>query len=194
MAVTKKFGANRILEAYEAGLRDFGENYVQEFAGKCSDLSGVSEARFHLIGHLQSNKARQAAELFQVIETVDSVKLLKRLDGVAGELGKPVDVLFEIKLSEEESKSGAAEEDLPALVDAAKETKHLNVKGLMTVPPWSDNPEDSRPYFRKLADLAQKYGFSTISMGMSGDFEVAIEEGSTTIRVGTALFGARPKA
>lgn len=194
MAVTKKFSAGRIQQAYAAGLRDFGENYVQEFAGKRTEVADLPEARFHLIGHLQSNKAKQAVELFQVIETVDSANLLRRLNMMAGELRTAIDVLFEIKLSDEASKSGAPAEDLPALVKAAEGSSHLTISGLMTVPPWSENPEDSRPYFRKLATLAREYGFSTISMGMSGDFEVAIEEGSTTIRVGTALFGARPKA
>jgi hypothetical protein len=194
VAVTKKFSAQRIREAYDAGSREFGENYVQEFAGKRTEVGEVPGARFHLIGHLQSNKAKQAAELFQVIETVDSVKLLRRLNAIAGELRTPIEVLFEIKLSEEENKTGAPVEEVPALVKAAEESMHLTISGLMTIPPWSENPEDSRPYFRKLTMLARQYGFSTISMGMSGDFEVAIEEGSTTIRVGTALFGARPKA
>jgi PLP dependent protein len=193
VAVSKKFSAQRIREAYSAGLRDFGENYVQEFAGKRSELADLTEARFHLIGHLQSNKARQASELFQVIETVDSPKLLRRLNAVAGESGASVEVLFEIKLSAEDSKTGASPDDLPDLVKAAEDCPNIAVQGLMTVPPWSINPEDSRSYFRKLADLARRYEFSTLSMGMSGDFEVAIEEGATTIRVGTALFGARPK-
>jgi pyridoxal phosphate enzyme (YggS family) len=193
VAVTKKFSSGRIREAYEAGLRDFGENYVQEFAGKRAELADLADARFHLIGHLQSNKARQASEVFQVIETVDSASLLRRLNTIAGERRQMIDVMFEIKLSTEESKSGAAPEELPELVKASEGCAHLSVSGLMTVPPWSENPEDSRPYFNTLAALARQYGFSTLSMGMSGDFEVALEEGATTIRVGTALFGARPK-
>lgn len=193
MAVTKKFSTDTIAEAYAAGLRDFGENYVQEFAAKRSQLANAADARFHLIGHLQANKARQAGEIFQIIETVDSAKLLRRLNSVAGELRNPLEVLFEIKLSDEESKTGASPDDLPEMMEAADSCTHLTIAGLMTVPPWSENPEDSRPYFRKLAGLARQNGFSTISMGMSGDFEVAIEEGATTIRVGTALFGPRPK-
>lgn len=193
VAVTKKFPAHRVREAYEAGLREFGENYVQEFAGKRAELGDFPGARFHLIGHLQSNKAKQAAELFQVIETVDSSKLLRRLNSIAGEVRTAVEVLFELKLSDEENKTGAPPDELPALVEAAEDCPHLMISGLMVVPPWSENPEDSRPYFRTLSALARQYGFSTISMGMSGDFEVAIEEGSTTIRVGTALFGPRPK-
>ena len=193
VAVTKRFSAQRMREAYAAGLRDFGENYIQEFAGKRAELEDFADSRFHLIGHLQSNKAKQAAELFQVIETVDSSKLLRRLNSIAGELRSAVEVLFEIKLSNEENKTGASPEELAEMVEAAEDCPHLMISGLMTVPPWSENPEDSRPYFRNLAALSKQYGFSTISMGMSGDFEVAIEEGSTAIRVGTALFGPRPK-
>lgn len=193
LAVTKKFSPARIREAYQAGVRDFGENYVQEFAGKRSELGAVPDARFHLIGHLQSNKARQAAELFQIVQTVDSPKLLRRLNAIAGELRIPLEILFEIKLSGEESKTGADPKQLPELLESADDCPHLVINGLMTVPPWSANPEDSRPYFRSLAALARQNGFSTISMGMSGDLEVAIEEGATIIRVGTALFGPRPK-
>ncbi len=193
VAVSKKFSAERILEAYEAGLQDFGENYVQEFAEKRGALSGLSGARFHLIGHLQSNKARLGCELFDVIETVDSAKLLRRLDVAAKERGRTMEVLFEIKLSAEQAKAGARPEDLPGLLDAAGDCKHLKVSGLMTMPPWSDDPEQSRPYFQQLAQLARQQGLPKVSMGMSGDFEVAIQEGATLIRVGTALFGRRPK-
>lgn len=188
MAVTKKFSAETIQQGYDAGLREFGENYVQEFAGKYPHVKDLPEARFHLIGHLQSNKARVATEMFQVVESVDSAKLLSRLDGSGS-----VEALLEIKLSDEASKTGADEQDVPALVAAARQCARVKVTGLMTVPPWSEEPEVSRPYFRKLAELARQHGFSKLSMGMSGDFEVAIEEGATIIRVGTALFGARPK-
>ncbi len=193
VAVTKKFSAQTIREAYGAGLRDFGENYVQEFSEKSANLDGLEDARFHLIGHLQSNKARLASELFQVIQTVDSAKLLKRLDGIAGERGAALEAMFEIKLSDEENKTGAAVAALPELAAAARDCKHVRVTGLMTVPPWSEDPEKSRPYFRRLAQLAKDYGWQKLSMGMSGDFEAAIEEGATVIRVGTALFGQRPK-
>ena len=193
VAVSKKFSAQRIREAYQAGVRLFGENYVQEFAAKRPALGHLDGARFHLIGHLQSNKARPACELFDVIETVDSPKLLKRLDAISGERRSTLEVLFEIKLSDEPDKSGAAPDTLPDLAAAAQDCRHLHVSGLMTVPPWSDDPEHSRPYFRRLAELARPYGWQTLSMGMSGDFEVAIEEGATVIRVGTALFGQRPK-
>ena len=193
IAVSKKFPAARIREAYEAGLREFGENYVQEFADKRSDLGALTDARFHLIGHLQSNKARIACELFDVIQTVDSTKLLTRLDAAARERNRTLEVLIEVKLSEEQAKTGARSEDLPQLLDAATNCAHLNVSGLMTMPPWSDDPEQSRPYFQQLADLARQHGLRELSMGMSGDLEVAIEEGATVIRVGTALFGRRPK-
>lgn len=190
VAVTKKFSATRIREAYAAGMRHFGENYVQEFAGKRSELEGLDAARFHLIGHLQTNKARLASEIFHTIQTVDSSKLLQRLDGVAD---RDLEVMFEIKLSEEQSKTGADPSMLPELMETAAQCKRVRVSGLMTVPPWSEDPEQSRPYFRRLAELGKQYGLPQLSMGMSGDFEVAIQEGATVIRVGTALFGPRPK-
>jgi len=194
IAVTKKFSADVIREAYALGLRHFGENYVQEFEAKHPALASLTargaDAVFHLIGHLQSNKTRIAAELFQVIETVDSEKLARRLD----QIGTPLEVMIEVKLSEEESKAGAAPEALPALIDAIRRCSNLNLTGLMTMPPWSDDPEQSRPYFRKLATLAGRHGLPKLSMGMSHDFEAAIEEGATHIRIGTALFGSRPKA
>ena len=193
MAVSKKFSSSRLVEAYGAGIRNFGENYVQEFADKKPLLNDMPEARFHLIGHLQSNKTRLAAELFGVIQTVDSPKLLGRLNASAREIDKHMDITFEIKLGEEESKTGALPDQIGALLDEAARCSHLRVTGLMTIPPWSENPEDSRPYFQQLAALARQYRFRDLSMGMSADFEVAIEEGANIIRVGTALFGARPK-
>ena len=193
VAVSKKFSAAAIREAYSAGLRQFGENYVQEFADKKPELAGLADAQFHLIGHLQSNKARLAASLFQIVETVDSVRLLQRLDSAAQEKNTTIEVLFEIKLSEEQSKTGAPPEEIPALIDAAANCSNVAATGLMTMPPWSENPETSRPYFRQLTDLARRHKLPKLSMGMSNDFEVAIEEGTTIIRVGTALFGRRPK-
>lgn len=187
VAITKTFPAGVIREAYECGLRDFGENYVQEFEAKAAELAGLNEARFHFVGHLQSNKARRAAELFQVIQTVDSVRLARRLQ----ETGKPLEVMLEVKLSPEESKSGAAPEELPALIEAVRAMPNLRLTGLMTMPPWSDDPEESRPYFQRLRSLAEAHGLRGLSMGMSHDFEVAIEEGATHIRVGSALFGPR---
>lgn len=187
IAVSKVFPAQALEEAYEAGLREFGENYVQEFEAKSAQLGPLPGARFHLIGHLQSNKSRRAVELFDVIQTVDSEKLARRLN----EPGKPLEVMIELKLSPEEAKAGAAPESLPGLIRAIREQGSLRLKGLMTMPPWSDDPEQSRPYFRRLRQLAMDEGLPCLSMGMSHDLEVAIEEGATHIRVGTALFGKR---
>jgi len=189
IAVTKKFPAEVIREAYELGLRVFGENYVQEFEGKHPALAGLPGAEFHLIGHLQSNKARAAADLFHTIQTVDSEKLARRLDA----MGKPLEVMIEVKLSEEASKFGAAAEEVPKVIDAICACANLQLTGLMTMPPWSDDPEVTRPYFRRLAEVARQHGVAKLSMGMSHDLEAAIEEGATCIRVGTALFGPRPK-
>ena len=193
VAVSKKFSAESIRKAYRAGLRDFGENYVQEFADKQPFLQDLPDARFHLIGHLQSNKSRLACNLFQVVQTVDSPKLLQRLNSAAQEKETSVDIMFEIKLGNEESKSGASPGDIPQLLTEAAHCPYLNLWGLMTIPPWSENPETSRPYFQQLRQLARQYHLANLSMGMSADFEIAIEEGSTMIRVGTALFGPRPK-
>jgi pyridoxal phosphate enzyme (YggS family) len=194
LAVSKKFPAERLAIAYQAGLREFGENYVQEFAGKHPALAGLTDARYHLIGHLQSNKSRLACELFQVIQTIDSPKLLQRLDSSAAERGETIEVMIEVKLSVEESKSGVDPAYIPALLEAAAACPHVTLTGLMTMPPWSDDPEHARPYFRQLASLARQYHLPQLSMGMSGDLETAIEEGSTMVRVGTALFGKRPKS
>lgn len=187
VAVTKKFSADVIREAYALGLRVFGENYVQEFEAKQAAVADLGDAEFHLIGHLQSNKTRVALDLFQVIETVDSEKLARRLDQ------KPVEVMIEVKLSHEESKSGAEPESLACLIDAIRGCAQLRLTGLMTMPPWSDDAEATRPYFRRLAGLAREHGLRKLSMGMSHDLEAAIEEGATHVRVGTALFGPRRK-
>ncbi len=196
IAVTKKFAPNVIREAFLLGVRDFGENYVQEFQSKDDHVADLLEARFHLIGHLQANKSRPAAELFDVIQTVDTPKLAQRLNGLLvkgdGEI-RLKEVMLEVKLSGEESKEGVAPADLPALIDAVRACSHIQLTGLMTMPPFSNKPEDSRPYFQQLAELARANGIAGLSMGMSHDLEVAIEEGATHIRVGTALFGARPK-
>jgi PLP dependent protein len=189
IAVTKVFPQDVIREAYDAGLREFGENYVQEFESKWPAVNDLAGAHFHLIGHLQSNKAARAAELFHVIQTVDSAKLAGRLD----DAGRPLDIMLEVKLSAEQAKSGADPVELPGLIDAVHATKNLRLLGLMTMPPWSDDIEASRPYFRRLRELASQLALPHLSMGMSHDFEVAIEEGATFIRVGTALFGKRKK-
>lgn len=190
LAVTKVFPAAAIEAAYALGMREFGENYVQEFEGKQAQVRPLEGARFHLIGHLQSNKARRAAEIFDCIQTVDSAKLARRL----ADAGRKLDVYLEVKLSEEETKAGAAAEQIPTVIEAVRACPNLTLRGLMTMPPWSDDAEASRPYFRRLAALAAELGLPGLSMGMSHDFEVAVEEGSTLIRVGTALFGRRVRA
>ena len=199
VAVTKKFPAATIREAYALGLRDFGENYVQEFEAKRGELADCAAARYHFIGHLQSNKTKKAAEIFDVIHTVDSAKIARRLDGEfapSGVTSGPhpgIDVLIEVKLSTEPAKAGAAPGEVPGLVEAIRGCAHLRLLGLMTMPPWSEDAEKSRPYFARLRELAGENGLPHLSMGMSHDLEVAIEEGATIVRVGTALFGPRNK-
>ena len=190
LAVTKVFPAAAIREAYELGLREFGENYVQEFESKAPQVAHLAEARFHLIGHLQSNKSSKAAEFFQVIQTVDSAKLARRLDA----MGRRLEVMLEVKLSEEQAKSGAPPEALTDLIAAVRECGNLSLTGLMTMPPWSEDAEASRPYFRRLRELAEHHGLKGLSMGMSHDLETAVQEGATCVRIGTALFGKRTKA
>lgn len=191
LAVTKVFPASVIEEAHVLGLREFGENYVQEFETKHPVVGRLPGARFHLIGHLQSNKARRAAEIFHVIQTVDTPKLARRLDEAAREGERSLDVMIEVKLSEEESKAGADPASLAPLIEAIHACPNLRLTGLMTMPPWSDDPEQARPYFRRLRQIGEQHGITSLSMGMSHDFEAAIEEGSTCIRIGTALFGRR---
>ena len=225
MAVTKTHSAEAVMEAYAAGVRLFGENRVQEWQEKLPALEhlfnaarsessayrrcGPSEiarsgspsaqdpaAQMHLIGPLQSNKTARAVELFHAIDAVDSLKIATRLDTAARALGKCLPILIEVKLSHEESKHGVAPAELPALVAGLAPLENLIPAGLMTVPPWADDPEQSRAYFRELrrlrdASLAACPTLTQLSMGMSHDFGVAIEEGSTCIRIGTALFGTR---
>ena len=196
VAVSKTFPAEAIRAAYEAGLRQFGENRVQEWELKQPKLADLV-ATWHLIGHLQSNKARRAAKLFDRVDSVDSIELARKLDAFAAEEAKRLAVLIEVRLGGEETKSGVAETDLPALAEYIAALSDLELRGLMTIPPFLDEPERVRPYFRKLrelcADASRRLGrdLPVISMGMSHDFEAAIEEGATEIRVGTALFGGR---
>jgi pyridoxal phosphate enzyme (YggS family) len=192
MAVSKMHPAAAILEAYAAGLRLFGENRVQEFQEKSSLVAHLANAQFHLIGPLQSNKTTRAAELFHAIDTVDSLKIAARLNTAAQSLNKKLPILIEVKLSHEESKHGIDPAELPTLLAALAPLENLTPVGLMTVPPWSEDPESARPYFRELRRLRDAHPTLTqLSMGMSNDFAVAIEEGSTCIRIGTALFGKR---
>ena len=189
LAVTKVFGPEAIRDAYALGLREFGENYVQEMERKAPVLADLAGARFHLIGHLQSNKTKKAAQLFSSVDTIDTAKLAARLNAE----DRRLDAMIEVKLSDEEAKSGAAESDLPAIADAVRACPSLTLRGLMTVPPWSEDAEQSRPYFARLRRLAEAHRIPELSMGMSNDLEVAIEEGATWVRVGTALFGRRKK-
>jgi hypothetical protein len=200
MAVSKVHPVEKIVEAYAAGQRLFGENRVQEFQEKSPHLASLTDAAFHLIGPLQSNKTGKAAELFDAIDAVDSLKIAQRLNTAAASLGKKLPVLIEVKLSHEESKHGLSPEELPSLLAAMDQLESIAAVGLMTVPPWSEDAEVARPYFRELRRLRDEVAVrfprvTQLSMGMSNDFIVAIEEGSTCVRIGTALFGRRvPKA
>lgn len=202
MAVTKTVDVARIREAYEAGIRLFGENKVQEFQEKSQSLRVLPDFRCHMIGHLQSNKARNAAELFDGIDSVDSVRLARKLGSAAQELGKPIPVLIEINIAGEASKSGftPGSAELDELLQSASNFA-LSIRGLMAVPPFADDPQASRPYFRKLRETFEQVkarklpaiDMQVLSMGMSNDFEIAIEEGANCVRVGSAIFGERPK-
>jgi PLP dependent protein len=201
MAVCKTFPAEAIREAYAAGQRLFGENRVQEFGEKAPKLVDLSGLEMHLIGHVQSNKAAKAAELFQAVDSVDSLKLAERLNATAEKLGKKLPVLIEVNVGAEEAKTGvgANVDGIGAILLSAPVLSNLQMRGLMTVPPYTEDPDGARPYFRKLRELrdevAKQRGvwLDVLSMGMSHDFEVAIEEGSSCVRVGTAIFGVRPR-
>lgn len=204
MAVSKVHPAEAIAEAVGAGLTLFGENRVQEFEAKREQLRGlgVTSAEVHLIGHLQSNKASRAPDLFDAIDSVDSVRLAERLNEAAGRRGKPLPVLLEIKLSEEPTKNGLDPDsaEMRGLLERLPDWKNLAMRGLMTIAPLDEDPERARGCFRRLPGLRERWSgefphldFRELSMGMSGDFEIAVEEGSTMVRIGTALFGARPR-
>jgi PLP dependent protein len=203
MAVTKTHPPQRIREAYAAGIRIFGENRVQEFAGKADSLLELADSEWHMIGHLQSNKAGKAAELFSAVDSVDSLRLADRLNAAAKKENKKLPVLIEINVGGEQAKSGVAPEspEFDELLLNAPGFAALQFRGLMTVPPFTEDPEQARPYFRKLREIRDSIGkrrlpsiaMEGLSMGMSHDFEVAIEEGSTCVRVGTAIFGEREK-
>jgi hypothetical protein len=208
VAVTKTFPAATIREAHALGVRHFGENRVQEWEGKHAEVAGLAGATWHLVGHLQSNKARRAAELFHTVDSVDSVALAERLDRIIGERGgtAALPILLEVRLAPEETKQGVEPEELPRVAEAVLRLVHVDLRGLMCVPPYFEDPEKVRPYFRRLRELrdalcarlsrgagARHSSLATLSMGMSHDFEAAIEEGATEIRLGTVLFGARAR-
>jgi PLP dependent protein len=190
IGVSKTVEVARIRQAIEAGVAALGENRVQEAKGKVSEIG--RPVPWHLIGHLQTNKVRDALELFDVIHSVDRLDLAKEIDKRARSRGRTVDTLVEVNVAAEASKGGVPPDGLGELLDAVAKMPALIVKGLMAIPPEAKEPDDSRVWFRALRKLAERHGFRELSMGMSGDFEVAIEEGATMVRVGTAIFGPRP--
>jgi pyridoxal phosphate enzyme (YggS family) len=204
MAVSKTFPADAVQEAYAAGARIFGESRVQEFSGKASAFAELHDAEWHMIGHLQTNKAAKAVELFGHVDSVDSLKLAHKLHIAAGQAGKKLGILIEINVGGEAAKAGIAlnSPGLDQILMSVHLLHNLEFRGLMTVPPWTEDPEDARPFFRKLRELRDKISakrisgvrLDVLSMGMSHDFQVAIEEGSTCVRIGTAIFGDRSKA
>jgi pyridoxal phosphate enzyme (YggS family) len=207
VAVSKTFGAERVREAWEAGQRDFGENKVQEGLQKIADTVDATERadqrlRWHLIGHLQSNKAKKAAGAFACIQSVDSIELLTRLDAAATGVPPdrpPLEVLVQVDFAGEATKFGASPHDAAAIVRAGVEARGIRLTGLMLLPPWSEDPEQTRPWFVRLREFRDELlergvpasALRHLSMGMSHDYEAAIEEGSTIVRVGTAIFGVR---
>ena len=198
IAVSKTFPVDVVREAYHAGQRDFGENRVQEALEKI-ERAGDCEIRWHLLGHLQTNKARKAGAAFSTIQSVDSIELLQKLDRSAVEAGTAPELLIQVDVAHQATKFGAAPADAPRLFDAAAHLQVARVVGLMTLPPVPETPEDARPWFRRLHDLRDEWLASGVpasmlrelSMGMSDDFEVAIQEGATMVRVGSAIFGRR---
>jgi PLP dependent protein len=198
VAVSKTFPIDAVREACAAGHRDFGENRVQEALDKIAASTDL-DLRWHLIGHLQTNKARKAAPAFAMIQSLDSVDLLRKLDAAAAESGRSPELLVQVDLAGEATKYGARPDEVPPIFEAASRCTAARVVGVMTLPPVPDTPEDARPWFRRLQDLRQQWlaggippaMLRDVSMGMSGDFEVAIQEGATIVRVGTAIFGSR---
>ena len=200
VAVSKKFGPEHVAAAVAAGLQDLGENKVQEALQKQA-ATGALRVNWHLIGHLQSNKTRKAVEAFDWIHSLDSVNLLRRLDRAAADCGRSPHLLIQVDLADEATKHGAPEAEVRRILDAATTCRWITIHGLMVMPPWSRNPEATRPYFRRLRQLRDELRaagpgsrLDQLSMGMSHDLEVAVEEGATMVRVGTALFGPRPPA
>jgi hypothetical protein len=199
LPVSKTFPVESISRAVAAGIRQFGENRVQEAEAKILHFRGVDDLEWHLVGHLQSNKTRRAAELFDVIHSIDSARVAVRLDQAAKENRKILSVLLQVDLGSEETKFGVPPDKIRDLVDAVSGLKQLRLDGLMTIPPFFENPQETRPYFARLRRLSESLeserprclGRRHLSMGMSHDFEAAIMEGATIIRVGTAIFGAR---
>ena len=189
IAVTKTVSVERIQEAASCGITHIGENRVQEALAKREALASAG-LTWHFIGHLQTNKAKKVAENFDCVDSIDRLEAAEALARYVS--GRPrLPVLIEVKLKDEPNKSGAAEEELPALVSAIQRIESLELRGLMAVPPPVENPEDARPWFRRLRELAENFGLAELSMGMTHDFEIAVEEGATMVRIGTGLFGER---
>ena len=190
IGVSKTVEVARIREAVAAGVPALGENRVQEARAKVAALG--RPVPWHLVGHLQTNKVKEALGLFDVIHSLDRLELAKELDRRARSAGRAVDALVEVNVAGEPSKGGVAPEGLGVLLDAVAGLDHVRVRGLMAIPPEAGDPEDSRAWFRALGKLGERHGLAALSMGMSADFEVAIEEGATMVRIGTAIFGPRP--
>jgi pyridoxal phosphate enzyme (YggS family) len=190
VGISKTVDVERIRQAIAAGIPALGENRVQEARGKVDEIG--RPVPWHLVGHLQTNKARDAVDLFDVIHSLDRLDLARELDKRAHARGRTVSALVEVNVGGEASKGGVAPDELGRLLEAAAALTHVKVRGLMAIPPEAKDPEDARVWFRALRKLGEKHGLPELSMGMSGDFEVAIEEGATLVRVGTAIFGARP--
>ncbi len=200
MAVSKRHQAQTVQKALKAGQLIFGENYLQEAREKIEQIGAAPGLQWHFVGHLQSNKAKQAALFFDMVETVDHLKLARNLDRHAGETGRLLSILVQVNVGGEEQKAGVRPEKAEQLINGLSQYHNLRLRGFMTMPPWRSNPEEVRPWFRKLGQMAEDFrekGYFTgedkveLSMGMSHDFETAIEEGATLVRVGTAIFGSR---
>ena len=202
VAISKTHPPEAVREAFAAGVRDFGENRVQEAEPKIAATADLRESglRWHLVGHLQSNKARRAAALFEVVQSLDSLDLAFRLARSGAEAGEPVRALVQVDLAGEETKFGLPEEELLPVLEALRGKEGLRIEGLMVLPPFFEDPDQARPYFRRLRSLHDRAHAAgllegrELSMGMSHDFEAAVEEGATIVRVGTAIFGERPAA
>lgn len=199
VAAAKSQGRHRIEEAIAAGIRIIGHNYLQE--AEHETLAGIRDrVKLHMIGHLQRNKAGKAVDVFDMVETVDDVRLASVLNNRASQAGKVIEVMIQVNLAAEPQKSGIPEDQVEGMVEAVRSLEFLRLKGLMTMPPFFDDPDRARPYFARLRELRDKLisrailspEMKELSMGMTGDFEVAVEEGATLVRIGTALFGPRP--
>jgi pyridoxal phosphate enzyme (YggS family) len=199
LAISKTFSGEHISQAAAAGVQKFGENRVQEAEGKIPRFRGIPNLEWHLVGHLQSNKTRRAAELFDVVHSLDSVKLAAKLNQASLEVGKTLSVLLQVDLGGEETKFGADPDHAREIIAGMPDFKSIRLDGLMTIPPFFEDPEQARPYFARLFELREKLeleqpgclGQRHLSMGMSHDFEAAIREGATIVRIGTAIFGSR---